>query len=307
MTRSASVIVTVAFAASLTAQSTQLDEVLSRVEQYLIGYEIQLSAVVAEERYEQWIEAGARPMPSGTGRVGSDVARGVPTRRALVSDFLMMRWPGESAWLGFRDVAMVDGQLVRDREERLLKLFTQPSSDSMDRAAAIVDESTRYNIGGVARNVNVPTQVLDFLHPQYRARFSFRKNGEEKIDGTAAWKIEFNERTQPFLIRNLSGEGVRATGFAWVHPHDGAIIQTQLNLVTAEARKVLRTQIIVNFRYENTLAMRVPVELREMHEQSDPSRPGSPVQVGGRAEYRNFRRFRISTQEAIRGVTPKAK
>lgn len=312
MTRAACFIAAATIAASAAdtlAQPSELDEVLSRIGQYLVDYEKRLSAVVAEERYEQWVEAGGRPTATGTGRA-RDVTRGgtqAPTRRTLVSDFLMIHWPGESAWFGFRDVAVVDGQPVRDREERLLKLFTQNSKDVLDRADAIAAESARYNIGDVFRNINVPTQALDFLHPRHRGRFSFRKNGEETIDGTHTWKIEYTERERPFLIHTPSGQGVRATGLAWVSPNDGSVIQTQLNLVSTEARQVLRTQITVSFRHQSALGMRVPVELREMHEQSDPSRAGAPIQVGGRAEYRNFRRFQTSTEEAIQAITPKSK
>lgn len=299
-----------ALAVPLLAQPIELDQVLSRIGQYLVDYEKRLSAVVAEERYEQWIEAGGRPMIAGTGRsaeVGIGRGTQAATRRMLVSDFLMIRWPGESAWFGFRDVLTVDGQPVRDREERLLKLFTQDSKDVLNRADAIAAESARYNIGDVFRNINVPTQALDFLHPRHRGRFSFRKTGEDNTDGTRAWKIEYTERERPFLIQTPSGEGVRAAGIAWVDPHDGSVIQTQLNLISAEARRVLRTQIIAVFRHQSTLGMRVPVELREMHEQSDPSRSGPPIQVVGRAEYRNFRRFQTTTEETIPALMPPAK
>lgn len=84
----------------------------------------------------------------------------------LVSDFLMIRWPGEAAWFGFRDVAMVDGKPVRDRDERLVKLFTENSRNVFERADLIAAESARHNIGDVFRNINVPTQALDFLHPR---------------------------------------------------------------------------------------------------------------------------------------------
>ena len=128
---------------------------------YLVDYETKLTGVVAEEQYKQWVEAGRTATGTSTGRVRQrDSAVQGPTKRSLVSDFLMIRWPGEAAWFGFRDVLSVDGTPVRNREERLLKLFTQNPKDVLARADLIAAESARYNIGGVERNINVPTHAL---------------------------------------------------------------------------------------------------------------------------------------------------
>ena len=223
------------------------------------------------------------------------------TKRSLVSDFLIIRWPGEAAWFGFRDVQTVDGAPVGDRKERLLALFTRNPKDVLERADLIAAESARYNIGGVARNINVPTQALDFLHPRHRSRFHFRKSGEESIDGTRTWKIEFEERERPVpdrhaVWRTRSGPRLRVDR----SDPNGAVVQTQLNLTVAESRQILRTRITVTFRRDEALGLRVPVELQETHEQSDPaSRFGGAVILGGRALYRNFRRFSADTHETL--------
>jgi hypothetical protein len=60
--------------------------------------------------------------------------------------------------LPFRDVFERDGKQVRDRQERLAALFLKGSSRSaFEQARAIMDEGARYNIGNVARNINMPT------------------------------------------------------------------------------------------------------------------------------------------------------
>jgi len=282
------------------AQSAELDRVLDLASAYLIEYEKQLSAVVAEEHYEQWIDAGRSSTPGAPGRTRQSSGGAAPTKRSLVSDFLMIRWPGEAAWFGFRDVLSVDGSPVRDREQRLLELFTRKPSDVLARADLIAAESARYNIGGIARNINVPTQGLDFLHPRHRPRFRFQRVAEETIEGARVLKVEFEEREPPFLIATPSGRGVRARGHAWIDPVDGAIVQTQLDLSIAEARQLLRTRITVTFRHETALGLRVPGELHETHEQSDPSRVGPATVLGGRAQYGNFRRFGIATEEKLR-------
>jgi hypothetical protein len=279
--RDTAVVAFVLAGSAVVAQSTDLNRVLERTSAYLVAYQQQLTAVVAQERYDQWIDTARSAPPASTGGMrGRPPAQG-PTRRSLVSDFLMIRWPGEAAWFGFRDVPQVDGVPVGDRDERLLALFSQNPKDVLDRADLIAAESARYNIGGVARNINVPTQALDVLHPRHRTRFHFTKSGEDTVDGRQAWKIEFEERERPYLVGTPSG-------------------QTQLNLNVAEARQILRTRITVRFCHEPSLGFRVPVELDESHEQTDPaSRLGSATVVGGRAVYRNFRRFGTETQETL--------
>jgi hypothetical protein len=297
-------LLTLALCASIlpaAAQSSDLDRVLELAGRYLLDYERQLTAVVAEEQYDQWVEAGRTASTTSTGRMRESASSVVgPSKRTLVSDFLMIRWPGDAAWFGFRDVLSVDGRPVRDREERLLKLFTQNPKDVLARADLIAAESARYNIGGVARNINVPTQALDFLHPRYRSRFGFRRGGTESIEGRTVLKVEFEEREKPYLISTLSGAGIPARGIAWIDPSDGVVMQTQLDLNIAESRMLLRSRITVSYRMEEGLGLRVPAELRERHEQSDPaSRFGPPTILNGRAVYNNFRRFGTETREEL--------
>ncbi len=298
--RKAAITALLAIACSATGGASQdpLERLLSRMSSYLVDYEKRLSAVVAEERYDQWIDAGRTPSGTSTGKRAGPVQ--LTTARTLVSDFLMIRWPGNAAWFGFRDVLLVDGKPVRDREERLLKLFTDNPADVLTRADLIAAESARYNIGGVARNINVPTQALDFLHPRHRSRFTFELGSEETIEGTATRKTAFEERQAPYLISTPSGRGVKATGTAWIDPADGSVVQTELNLNIVEAKQLIRTRITVKYRHDKTMDLRVPVELLERHEQSDPSNRSTATTTFGRAEYRNFRRFGTETREQIR-------
>ena len=47
-------------------------------------------------------------------------------KRTLRSDFLLVRYPEDTHWQAFRDVAEVDGKPVRDHDARLTKLFLEP-------------------------------------------------------------------------------------------------------------------------------------------------------------------------------------
>ena len=98
------------------AQSPDIDELIPRATAYVHDFVEKLSNVVAEERYEQETTSPRRT-------------------RVLVSDFLLVKHPGDTLWQTFRDVAEVDGMPVRDREDRITRLFLQPSSSALRRDA----------------------------------------------------------------------------------------------------------------------------------------------------------------------------
>jgi hypothetical protein len=278
------------------AQQDTLELVLQRTAQNLVQYYSSLSVLVAEEQYEQWIETVGQSSQALSLPAGQPTRENIgPPRRILVSDFLLMHLPGQAAWLGFRDVLLVDGQPVRDRQERLAALTTQNPKDFVAQASKIAEESARYNIGDVFRTINVPTQALDVLHADYQARFSFRRSGQESVDGNTAWKIQYTERNPPYLIRRTDGQGLRAAGIVWIDPTGGTVLKTQLEVVIAEAVQVLRTQITVDYRSDAKLGLRVPVEMQETHDLTEPQkRSGSTSRIRGRARYQNFRRFETS-------------
>src|SRR4051812_21352046 len=93
-----------------------MDSVLKRAGLYVLEFERQLSGVVAEEAYLQTSSSGsgAPVMPGG--------------RRELKSDLLMVKPVGTNRYMAFRDVFEVDHRAVRDREDRLMKLFLAPSA-----------------------------------------------------------------------------------------------------------------------------------------------------------------------------------
>ena len=109
----------------------------------------EFSAIVCEE---QQVQTMVRP----NGRVAK-------TRR-LVSDLAFIRIR-EGSWRHqvYRDVRSVDGKPVRNRDDRLRKLFLEGSKTAIDQARAIAEESNRYNLGVNRVGVSplVPLKVLD--------------------------------------------------------------------------------------------------------------------------------------------------
>ena len=123
-----------------------LEALLTRATWYALDFVDKLSSVVAEERYVQdsSVALPTVPIPGLGGRGGgfSSTPRGSAKHRELKSDFLIVKSAGE-LWEPFRDVYEVDHIPVRDREERVTKLFLHPTGDTQARAKAIADESGR--------------------------------------------------------------------------------------------------------------------------------------------------------------------
>src|SRR5262249_36332577 len=138
-----------------------LDQLLTRATWYVLDFIENLSNVVAEERYTQDsnVLLATMPIPALGGRGGAQTSmpRGSAKHRELKADFLIVKAAGEF-WQPFRDVFEVDHIPIRDREERLAKLFLgdKAGKGSEERAKAISDESARYNLGGVQRTINNP-------------------------------------------------------------------------------------------------------------------------------------------------------
>jgi hypothetical protein len=276
------------------ADGPTLTDVLARMGDYVVRYEAELSGIVAEEHYSQ------DSSDSDTrGRVG-------PSHRELKSDLLMVRAEGRDGYgfVQFRDVYEVNGESVRDRSERLLKLFVNPTAAARDRAREIMRESSRYNIGRIERNVNVPVLALSFMHPRYIDRFRFKMETEgagtpKGMPSASTFSLRvdvrvlsFRETGEPPLIDSRDRNGsARTYGRIWVEPDTGRILMTQLNIDTP----TVRSNIQVSYQSEPVVGFLVPVE---MHEQYLLSRVGY-YRMTGVARYGNFRQFTVQTNESI--------
>jgi hypothetical protein len=266
-------------AAPSSGQSTPAD-LLSRVSAYVAEFHRSFGSVVAEERYEQTI----RRTP---GSNGSSIQRGNsgPVHTTLVSDFLLVQVPGEG-WLPFRDVFERDGQQVRDREERLATIFLSGSRTSFDQARAVMNESARYNIGNVQRNINVPTLVLTLLTDEQRGRFAF-KIGKADDEGTV---IEFRETARPTFVKTTNDNDLPVNGRIWVDAAAGTVRRTELHAVDTS----VEAHITVTYQLDAGLGVWVPGRMDERYR-----RGRDTVEVRGRATYSRFRRFQVKTTENI--------
>ena len=84
--------------------------------------------------------------------------------RDLRSDFLLVKSPETQALVPFRDVIDVDGIPVRDREERLAKLFLDATAPTRwRRRERIGEEGARYNLGNMRSTLGNPVLALGVL------------------------------------------------------------------------------------------------------------------------------------------------
>jgi hypothetical protein len=253
---------------------------LEVVGRYVGNYERQLAVVIAEEDYTQLTFRPGAPV----GRRGA-----LSGRRRLRSEFALLRLPtDENQWIGVRDVFEVDGHRVSDRAGRLAALLKLPFGRAEQQWRALAEESSRFNIGGIRRTLNVPTFVLLFLRPDNQRRFVF---DEPRVDG-AEVVVGYREAGRPTFIRDEQGDDEPARGFVRADPVSGAIVATQL--VVGLASTDVHAQIDVSFKTDPKLRLLVPVEMRERY-----SAP-SGQRVEGVARYRNFKRFEVEATWQVR-------
>ena len=256
-----------------------LADVMRRAHQYVVLYEDhELSTVVAREQYQQqWLDARGHTR----------------TERTLTSDYLLFQLPPSEDWFALRDIHDVDGTPVVDRAVRLDDLFGHPHDVQRDLAMEIMKESARFNLAPdrYYRTVNVPTFALRFLRPSSRSRMTFAKVGEEQVDSTHSWIVDYREIKGPTYVSTPDRRDLRAQGRFWIDPDTGAVMRSEM-IVGGTRRTSARVTITVTYRHEPALGFRVPIEMLERYD--DPRHREDDVVVA-RATYSEFRPFNWRT------------
>jgi hypothetical protein len=203
---------------------------------------------------------------------------------------------GDGAWLQFRDVFEVDRKPIRDRDERLYKLFVESASiEARARAETIQAESARYNIGPIMRTINMPILALLFLEQKVQPIITFRRKDAGNVKRFAAlaaerdvWLIEYKETQDGTLVRGAGDRDIPSHGRLWIDSATGRILRTELISEDISVRAV----IDVSYRSEPGLDLLVPDEMREIY-----ILRRTESRIDGRAEYARFRRFTVTTTE----------
>jgi hypothetical protein len=199
---------------SVGAQTARPGDIIARLDSYLLSYDERLSNVVAEERYRQWVEQGSKESRNTTWRL-------------LLSDFALTLAPDSRRWVGYRDTFEVDGEPVRDRDERLQRLL---SDGAIGQAARVAEQNARFNLGQylITRNINVPTFALEIMSPRMRDRVKVRRTGAGTLEGRPGWLIEFREQDRLTYVRTPDGRDQPSRVVGLVDMQTGEVLQTVL-------------------------------------------------------------------------------
>ena len=240
---------------------------------YVERYLKDLSAVVCEERQVQ-------TMIKPDGRVSKT--------RTLVSDLMFVK-VGES-WLPqvFRDVISVDGKEVRDRSDRLRKLFVDHPKTAMAQAQAIARESGRYNLGS-DRAGNSPLLPLLMLDPHISSRFRFALDKDT---------LSFTEPQRPTFLsfaQNGRRGDLPARGSLLLDLAKGTIVAGTLTAEDAQAP--VSTTFSVKYQEDPAMKVLMPTEMTERYWL--PAKPKDD-RLEAKMTYSAFRRFQVTTTEIIK-------
>ncbi|HZM52190.1 MAG TPA: VWA domain-containing protein [Vicinamibacteria bacterium] len=283
-----------------TAIPPELASILERAARFVVAYGQEFSDLVAEDECQQVFEPNS------------------PTRRKVRNtrgSAFFITLPGPLPWATFHDVWEVDGSPVRDREERLGRLFRESPGDARERARTILEESARYNLGPVRRSVNIPTLALLFFHPDNQRRFAFELKGKKSQAGVV--EVAFRERGRPTLVAGDTSEGAPVRGRAWIDAEHGTVMKTdaEYDIDPRDQYHRSRARIVTEYRPDPRLGILVPDRMKETytslaagaadmrvlpsaHARSEDVIENSGVlTVEATTRYSAYRRFEVSTGE----------
>ena len=285
------------------AAPPSLPLIVSRAARFVDLYATRAAGMVVEESYVQdVIQVNRFGYRTNTARAGS-------THRTLKSDLLFVRPVGSDGWMQFRDVFEVDGRKLRDRGDRLTKLFVEPSKSTASQVEKIMRESARYNIGDVERTINLPLLGLTVIDRRAQSGFEFKLDDRKDVPGDVmavpksaafaippdAIAIAFKEIQITTMVRNPQGKNLASTGRFWFVPSSGHVVMTELRIEDYTLGAVIH----VTYRPQPGIEELMPAAMHEMYENRLNNR-----RVEGTATYSNFRQFNVAVDEQIAPVEP---
>lgn len=241
-------------------------ELIERMHAYLEAYEPLLSALVADEVFDQRHQF--RP--------------GFAKLRRLESDIGFLRLPGGGSWLAQRSVKTIDGAAVPGGAANLEAILAMTGDDRFVRARAVAEGNARHNLGH-ARTMNVPTLPLELLSRRHTSSVDIAVERRATGRGTALLVVREHEPGQ--VIAHDAGRFNRTAVRAWIRASDGALLRADVT-VYAPTGGTDPDRIRVDFRADATLGMLVPDRLKERYWWNGEGR--------GTAVYRRYRRFQTS-------------
>ena len=260
------------------AQKPQLADILKAAGAYLTDYSEKL-AVTAEEDYIQ-----------------RDLTTSSAPRR-LQSDIVLVGI-GNGVVIGHRDTFAVDATKIRERDERMLKLFRTPTpAAGQEPAKAMEDESAHHYLSPNLRTIDAPGLAFEFLREANQPHSEFGIESVKSMDGAQVAIVKFTERPTSRILP--TPEGSKTSGKFWIDVATGAVRQTEL---TVDHREFFRFHIATKFANDAAVGAWVPVDVLQDVDIRTPtknahSNMGAGGQLGsrrsfeGRIKYSKYRRL----------------
>ena len=243
------------------AQSVDINELRKRVATSARRFITQLSDVVTEEEYDQRFARNKR-------------------KRHLKSDFLLVAYPGQKDLvMVFRDVREVDGKPVRDKQDRISKLFLEPFNNAIRRAQDIHRDGLRHSVDN--GRLMDPLQVITYLQSEYQGGFTFTLGDRAPDLGADIRVINLT----PTPARGKIARPARA----WVSEATGEVVKTEVRSGFGASVEITTT----TFGTDPVLKIRVPLEMK------DELPRFSRDDFIGTAKYSNARRFDVRTDAEV--------
>jgi hypothetical protein len=290
----ASVLVALLYLVPLAAQRSitvgvdvSLPAVVAAAAAYVKQYEQTLTYIVADELYRQQIR-GQVPL-----------VQSMPRSRVTQSEIFFMFAPEDRGWMAIRDVAVLDGKPLEGRPDLKTALQILPATAV---AGAFKSYNSRFNLGRVVRNFNEPTLSLLVMDERHLPRFAFERKRVERAREATLVTVEFTEKTEPTLIRDLNLQSVFSTGELTVEAGTGRIRKAVLRVTIGSVRMEFTT----DYALDRHTDLWVPTSFRERYEDGIAGiQPQTPAQrreslsvpptqyeeIICDAKYTNFRRF----------------
>jgi hypothetical protein len=267
-------------------QATELTAVLNRAAEYVARYEdSELGNLLVAETY---LQTAVTYNYQGRGASRTD-------RRRTQSDFLMLAIDQDH--VGLRMVNTVDGEAVDKKQKNFETVLGDSSLGVRERISAVNLESSRYNIGAVNREINVPTFALKVMRKKEAVRFSFTKRGEKKVNGVNTWEIKFQEQRAPTLSHGLRGESLLSFGSMWIEPGSGRIVKTEWHVENPYSEPKVEATITVTYKENKALGILVPSDMQELY-------TSQLTTVTCVANYSNYRSFNVDVKSVIDSKPP---
>ena len=194
------------------APTPAVEDVLKLAGDYLAKYSTQVSGFEAEELYVQREVSGGQ----------------LTSTRQIKSDFYLFGEGGHV--LNFRDVFDVVGSQVRPHEHRLVKLFENPNTTTLQQAQQIEDAGMQ-QFNRELQSIPKSTGALEYITKANQDRSTFKIESVKKMGDAQVAILKFNETGTPRILE--TPDHAPGSGRFTVDLATGVIRQTEF-LLTAK-------------------------------------------------------------------------